>query len=237
VVKCPGYQLLTRSRFPQQKNSAGTGRYGGKDFEYPLHQGTPADQIADPKFSGEFLSKSLHLGQVAEGLRSSDHPSFGVVQQGRGNADGNAVPLGIDDVSGYADNRLTRYESLRQRTIHSAKAGTKDLRTTPPDRIGPFHAVISSAARLNEETSHCASTVKTPSEMLSRITSVGVSVLVLFFVRELTSMLSPESNRCSGPDKEDEERALRCQGYFMNTVCFIIREKRLMLHPMAGFVL
>jgi len=96
------------------------------------------------------------------------------VQQGRGNVDGNAIPVRINDVRdmpmiGFpvvkvcsraqsAPHRLHRKTSEQRRPIASE-------RPTP---------VMSSAARLKDVMSQSMSTVKTPSEMLSRITSVGV---------------------------------------------------------------
>jgi hypothetical protein len=51
--------------------------------------------------------------------------------------------------------------------------------------------VISSAARLNEVTTHSMSTVKTPSEMLSRIDSVGDRAAgFMFLVRAFMAVIS-----------------------------------------------
>jgi len=50
--------------------------------------------------------------------------------------------------------------------------------------------VIRSAARLNEAIRHCGSTVKTPSEMLSRIASVDVPAVYGIFL--LTTFYIPD---------------------------------------------
>ena len=140
MVERTCHQFLARSGLPQDQDRTGTGGNRGKNFEYPLHQRASADPIANPELSCEFLTKRLHFGQVAEGFHPSDHLSSGIVQQGRRNADGDAISLRIDDVCGYADDWPPGSEGLRQRAIAPAQAGTKDFRTEPPDRIGTFHA-------------------------------------------------------------------------------------------------
>ena len=57
----------------------------------------------------------------------------------------------------------------------SARSTSEHRRPMASRRSTP---VICSAARLNEVTRHCRSTVKTPSEMLSRMASVGVSTVL-----------------------------------------------------------
>jgi len=62
---------------------------------------------------------------------------------------------------------------MLERKTSEHRRPTASLRDTP---------VISSAARLNDVMRHSISTVNTPSEMLSRIASVGVRRRRFFFV-------------------------------------------------------
>ena len=64
----------------------------------------------------------------------------------------------------WASHMLERNTSMQSRPIASRRG-------TP---------VISSAARLNEVMRHVSSTVKTPSEMLSRMAPVGAPIPVSF---------------------------------------------------------
>jgi hypothetical protein len=102
----------------------------GRTFEHPLpFKGLRLIQITDTKFPCEFL-RAVFQPRTKFARKVSRHPRicvFGpVAQQGGGNADGNTLPSVIKDICGYADDRSPRCDGLRQRTIGSAQAGTKN---------------------------------------------------------------------------------------------------------------
>ncbi|OQC27771.1 MAG: hypothetical protein BWX71_01184 [Deltaproteobacteria bacterium ADurb.Bin072] len=83
----------------------------------------------------QFLAEFLELGEVAEGFRPAGDSPTRIPQHGRGDADGDALPLRIDDVAGPAYDRPAGHEGPLQRTVHLAHAGAEDLGTEPAHRL------------------------------------------------------------------------------------------------------
>ncbi len=135
VVDRPGDQFLARSRFAKHQDRARACRDGRHNLEDPLHQGAPAHEVADPHPARQLLAQGLHLGEIPEGLGAPDHPAVCVLEHRRGDADGDAIPISIDDVSGFSDDGPAGFQGFLKRTAVAAHAGPEHLRAGPSDGL------------------------------------------------------------------------------------------------------
>ncbi len=101
----------------------------------PQHRGTPPHNVLKRVTAFQLFLQLLDLGQILEGLHPPDHRAHVVAQQGRREANGDALPLVIHDVRGRVHHRMALGHRLAQRAVRLADAGAKDITAPAADSL------------------------------------------------------------------------------------------------------
>jgi hypothetical protein len=149
-----GEELLARTGLAREQDRARAGRDGGKHAEKRMHAGAAAVEFAHVHAAFKLALERVYFGQIAKGLGAAHDPSALVAKDRRGHADGDALPLGGDDVAARADMRPAAGQGGLQRAVLAAQAGAEDFGAKTAQGFGARNPVISSAARLKDVMRH-----------------------------------------------------------------------------------
>lgn len=130
-----GHKLFAGTGFTINKHGAGAGGNGRQDFKDFLHQHAAADEIPQYKAAFQFAAQCIHFAQIPKGLCAANHFAAVVLENSRGNTDGQAGAVGTDNVPRFSNNGLTGSAGLAQGALGLAHAGSKNFGASQTDGL------------------------------------------------------------------------------------------------------
>ena len=128
-------QLFSGAAGPFDQHGAITAGDRGKNLKNAPHGRAAANNIRKPVLLLGLPMQFLDHAQIPKALDSTHHLPFGILENGGGYADGNALALGIDHIDHLVHHRPAGGQRLFEGTCAFANAGAEYITATPPDRV------------------------------------------------------------------------------------------------------
>ncbi len=136
----PRQDFLAGASLAQDQDRTRAGSKGRQNLEYPLHKRAAAGKVAHTIFTLQFPAQQFDLGKIAKGFGAANHSSFGILKNRGGNADRDAIALGVDDVAGSPDHGFSGFQCLLQSAFVAAHTGTENLSAASANSLFARHA-------------------------------------------------------------------------------------------------